>query len=325
MAVMLENSLRMARNRLHRRSGVACVEFALILPILLSFVLGILEIGRYIEIRQILMGAAREGARQAASGMMTDAQVSSVVTGYVQAADPEPPGDGPGFDEPGNGREPGNDPRHSLGAGGASVFRRAVEHHSLLRRRRDDDRVDRHLALRHSLCVSRKCHGTGGELTMQSQRFSIGREARSMIRRSSPRRSAVALVEAAAVMNIFLLFIFGIMEFGHYVMVRQLMDNAARDGARMASTGTTNYTTAQIITQVTNELVNQGPSNMVIQVFQANPQTGANIGSWTNAGIGDAVAVQITGKYQPMLSLASILPVAVPVQSLAIVYSESPD
>ena len=38
-------------------------------------------------------------------------------------------------------------------------------------------------------------------------------------------------------MNIFLLFIFAIMEFGHFVMVKQLMDNAARDGARMASTG----------------------------------------------------------------------------------------
>ena len=54
------------------------------------------------------------------------------------------------------------------------------------------------------------------------------------------------MVEAAIVMNIFLLFIFGIMEFGHYVFVKQLMDNAARDGARMASTGTLTVTTAQI-------------------------------------------------------------------------------
>ncbi len=142
---------------------------------------------------------------------------------------------------------------------------------------------------------------------------------------SSRWRHGVALVEAAICMNVFLLFVFGIMEFGHYVMVRQLMDNAARDAVRMASTGTVLYTTAQIEAQVTTELVNSGPADMVVQVYQANPQTGANIGAWTNAGIGDAVAVQITGTYQPMLSLANILPVAVPVQSLAICYSESPD
>jgi Flp pilus assembly protein TadG len=160
---------------------------------------------------------------------------------------------------------------------------------------------------------------------MQWQRLSIGREPRSATCVTGHRRSAAALVEAAIVMNIFLLFIFGIMEFGHYVMVRQLMDDAARDGARMASTGTTTVTTAQIQALVTQELVNSGPASINIQVFQANPQTGANIGPWTSAGIGDAVAVEITGKYQPMLSLAAILPVAVPVQSLAIVYSECPD
>jgi Flp pilus assembly protein TadG len=83
---MRKAAFRSERNEAERRGGTACVEFALILPILLSLVLGILEIGRYIEVRQILMAAAREGARQAASGMMTDAQVVTVVTGYVQAA-----------------------------------------------------------------------------------------------------------------------------------------------------------------------------------------------------------------------------------------------
>jgi Flp pilus assembly protein TadG len=160
---------------------------------------------------------------------------------------------------------------------------------------------------------------------MQRERLSIGSEPRPAMGGMPHRRRGVAIVEAAICMNVFLLFCFGIAEFGHYVMMRQLMDNAARDAARMASTGTMLYTTAQIEAQVTTELVNQAPVNMVVQVFQANPQTGAYIGPWTNAGIGDAVAVQITGQYQPMLSLANILPVAVPVQSLAICYSESPD
>src|SRR5271168_36499 len=100
----------------------------------------------------------------------------------------------------------------------------------------------------------------------------------------STRRGASA-VEAAIVMNVFLLLIFAIFEFGHFVMVKQLMDNAARDGARMASTGALTVTTAQIQAQVTQELSGQGPSNLTINVFQANPTTGANIGPWTSAGL----------------------------------------
>jgi Flp pilus assembly protein TadG len=151
------------------------------------------------------------------------------------------------------------------------------------------------------------------------------RLAATFDRRLRGRRRGAALVEAALVMNIFLLFIFAIMEFGHYVMVKQLMENAARDGARMASTGTLTSTTAQIQALVTQELVNQGPSNLSIQVFQANPTTGANIGAWTSAGLGNTVAVQITGNYQPMLSMASLLPVPIPITAEAMVYSESPD
>jgi Flp pilus assembly protein TadG len=138
-------------------------------------------------------------------------------------------------------------------------------------------------------------------------------------------RRGAALVEAAIVMNVFLLFIFGIFEFGHFVMVKQLMDNAARDGARMAATGALTVTTAQIQAQVTTELSGQGPSNLQINVFQANPTTGANIGTWTNAGLGQTVACQITGTYQPMLSMAHLIPSPFTITSEAMVYSQSPD
>jgi Flp pilus assembly protein TadG len=147
---------------------------------------------------------------------------------------------------------------------------------------------------------------------------------RRVATRRVARRGASA-VEAAIVMNVFLLFLFAIMEFGHFVMTKQLMDNAARDGARLAATGQGTVTTAQVQALVTQELVNQGPTNMNIQVFQANPTTGANIGAWTNAGLGQAIAVQITGQYKPMVALANLLPLPVNVTSEAIVYSEFPD
>ena len=69
-----------------RRSATACVEFAVVLPILLIFVLGVLEVGRYIQVYEILNAAAREGARQASTGQMTNAQVIAAVTGCVQAS-----------------------------------------------------------------------------------------------------------------------------------------------------------------------------------------------------------------------------------------------
>jgi len=73
----------------HRRQGrraVAAVEFAVILPVILTLLLGIWEVGRMIEIQQILYNAAREGGRQASTGQLTNAQVQTVVTQYLQTA-----------------------------------------------------------------------------------------------------------------------------------------------------------------------------------------------------------------------------------------------
>ena len=73
----------------HHRQGrraVAAVEFAMILPVILTLLLGIWEVGRMIEIQQILYNAAREGGRQASTGQLTDAQVQTVVIQYLQTA-----------------------------------------------------------------------------------------------------------------------------------------------------------------------------------------------------------------------------------------------
>jgi Flp pilus assembly protein TadG len=158
-----------------------------------------------------------------------------------------------------------------------------------------------------------------GPLRGAAPRSSSGRQAARGTRRGA------STVEAACVMNIFLLFIFAIMEFGHFVMVKQLMDNAARDGARMAATGVTTVTTAQIEALITQELCGQGPTGMNIQIYEANPTTGANVGAWTSAGLGTPIVVQITGQYTPMVALANLLPLPINVKSEAMVYSECPD
>jgi Flp pilus assembly protein TadG len=69
-----------------RRTATAAVEFVVILPLIVSLLLGAWEVGRLVEIEQILNNAAREGARQAASNKMTIGQVQSVVINYLTAA-----------------------------------------------------------------------------------------------------------------------------------------------------------------------------------------------------------------------------------------------
>ena len=51
-----------------KRSGVAVVEMAVLVPILLTVVIGIWELGRVIQVQQIISNAARDGARLAAQG-----------------------------------------------------------------------------------------------------------------------------------------------------------------------------------------------------------------------------------------------------------------
>jgi Flp pilus assembly protein TadG len=69
-----------------QRRGVAAVELAVILPFIMTLLLGLWEIGRMIEVQQIMSNAVREGARQASTGNLTNSQVQTVVTQYLAAA-----------------------------------------------------------------------------------------------------------------------------------------------------------------------------------------------------------------------------------------------
>ena len=70
------------------RAGVATVEFALILPFLLTLLLGIWEVGRLVQVSQILQNAAREAARQASTGTASMAEIKTNIENYVSSAEP---------------------------------------------------------------------------------------------------------------------------------------------------------------------------------------------------------------------------------------------
>ena len=69
--------------------GVAAVEMALVLPILVVLVLGIIEFGILMFSQQVITNASREGARQGivlATPRPTEGDVENVVNNYITAA-----------------------------------------------------------------------------------------------------------------------------------------------------------------------------------------------------------------------------------------------
>jgi Flp pilus assembly protein TadG len=87
------------------REGVAAVEFAVVLPLIVMMLLGTWEVARLVQVQAILSNAVREGARLASQGQIINLtgdftqlvasgtapatpDVASRVTNYVKNADP---------------------------------------------------------------------------------------------------------------------------------------------------------------------------------------------------------------------------------------------
>lgn len=74
---------RHIRRTLRRRRGAAAVEFAIVLPLFILMIVGILEFGRMIMVQNVLTNAAREGARLACIDGSTEATVQAAVTTFL--------------------------------------------------------------------------------------------------------------------------------------------------------------------------------------------------------------------------------------------------
>lgn len=66
-----------------RRTGAAIIEFAAVVPVLLLFVMGIVEYGRLVMVAQVTTGASREGARYAVQADATPSAVDQYVRTYL--------------------------------------------------------------------------------------------------------------------------------------------------------------------------------------------------------------------------------------------------
>jgi Flp pilus assembly protein TadG len=131
-----------------------------------------------------------------------------------------------------------------------------------------------------------------------------------------PCRRGAATVETALVLPIVLLFLFGIFEYGRYFMTMQLLNNAAREGARYAiahlqpvTIGNTTYgsATSDVTNIVTGMTAGVTLNNQNINVYASDAQ-GNNLGSWNSATAGQSVTVEITGNFQFMTAAFLSLP-----------------
>ncbi|HVC96514.1 MAG TPA: TadE family protein [Pirellulales bacterium] len=138
------------------------------------------------------------------------------------------------------------------------------------------------------------------------------------------KRRGATLVETALVLPMFFLFLLGIFEYGQYEMVRQVVENAARAGARYAVVNSADASTSQVQQVVSQQLNNMPMFNSpTIQVFKADPTSGANIGAWTAAKFGDCIGVQVHGTYQPVTAQLLKLPASLPFQTEAMMTCEA--
>jgi Flp pilus assembly protein TadG len=136
-------------------------------------------------------------------------------------------------------------------------------------------------------------------------------------------RRGVVSVEAAIILPVAFLFMFAVFDFGRAIATKQLLDNATRSAARQAVVGTDTLTTSDIQNIVTSGMGALALQGMNVQVYQADPTTGANIGPWTKAENGECIAVQVTGNYVPMVPNFSMLPKPLAMNSKALMDVEA--
>jgi Flp pilus assembly protein TadG len=136
-------------------------------------------------------------------------------------------------------------------------------------------------------------------------------------------RSGAAAVEAAIILPLAFASMFAIFDVGRAIATKQILVNATRSAARKAAVGTTTLTTADVQNDVKNCMGSLALQGMNVQVYAANPTTGANIGPWTNAANGQCIAVQVNGNFVPIVPAFSLLHSPVPMSSKSMIQCEA--
>lgn len=107
------------------------------------------------------------------------------------------------------------------------------------------------------------------------------------------RRSGTAAVETAVVLPVYILLVFGIIEFGHAHMVVNLLQSGCRNGARMGSTA--GPTTAQVTARV-RQTLGSAVNASTVDVFVQDASSLDDGGTWptTDAQVEALPAIELS-------------------------------
>jgi Flp pilus assembly protein TadG len=142
------------------------------------------------------------------------------------------------------------------------------------------------------------------------------------------RRQGATAVEAGLVLSVTLLMLFGIFEYCRFVLLVQVMENAARDGARYAVARTGDGTTlTDVQNYVTDRMAGRDAevAGCTIDVQNVYPDTGLPVPGtvWSDAPFGGAIMVKISGTYSPMLPTFLKAQTSIPVKAASMMTSEA--
>lgn len=142
------------------------------------------------------------------------------------------------------------------------------------------------------------------------------------------RRRAATIVEAAMVLSITFLLLFGVFEYCRFVFLVQVAENAVREGARYAIARTGDGTTlSDIQNYVKSQMAGRDKdlSNFSVEVLNVDPATGEAIpnSTWDQTPFGGAIRVRITGTYYPIVPTLIKRQASIAFQASTIMTSEA--
>jgi Flp pilus assembly protein TadG len=140
------------------------------------------------------------------------------------------------------------------------------------------------------------------------------------------------IVETAVTLPLMLLFVWGIFEYSRYVMMLQVVNNAAREACRYAVMHTNpvvldGVTYGNANTDVTNLATNclggVALSSQVISVYGSDAQGNSSGVAWQSTPAGQWITVKITGSFKTLLPTFLHMPATFSVTAESVMRSEA--
>ena len=237
--------LGMLPHRNRTRRGTTVVETALVLPVFLLFVLGLIELGHALMVKNVLRSACRQAARIGSTEGNTTAEVKQRVLDMIGSAVNAPtwsrctsktPARSTAA-RPGHRRRVARSaarPSSSTDAEPRQLFMVRAKVQLQRHRHRAEYSVSRLVSWTTSRSKAKRSCATSNAASSTVENLAMRTSQRKQFCNANDRRGVVA-VEFAIVAPILVAIVFGMIELGRAFEMQNLLDVAAREGARFAS------------------------------------------------------------------------------------------